>query len=137
MAVSKPPIPASRAASLLLTVGALNLVITLFIALVALKGWNELPEFAVRVRAFDASGQPVAQLEYKAPRELDDLTDVGAQHVERQPDGSRVELEIPRASFERVAANANLLKLFQLAIPLGVSVLFLVAGLRARRVGRG
>ncbi|MCY3002291.1 MAG: hypothetical protein NTV21_10855 [Planctomycetota bacterium] len=136
MAVSKQPIPASRAASLLLTVGALNLVITLFIALVALKGWNQLPELAVRVRTFDAAGQPVAQVEYKAPREIDDVTDVGAQHVERLPDGSRVELEIPRSSFERVAANANLLKLFQLAIPLSVSVLFLVAGLRARRVGR-
>lgn len=136
MAVSKQPIPASRAASLLLTVGALNLVITLFIALVALKGWNQLPELAVRVRTFDAAGQPGAQVDYKAPRELDDVTDVGAQHVERLPDGSRVELEIPRTSFERVAANANLLKLFQLAIPLSVSVLFLVAGLRARRVGR-
>lgn len=137
MAVSKPPIPASRAASLLLTVGALNLVVTLFIALVALKGWNELPEFEVRVRTFDAVGQPVAQVDYKAPHELDGITASGAQHVEHLPDGSRVELELSRASFERVAANANLLKLFQLAIPLGVSVLFLVAGLRARRVGRG
>lgn len=137
MAVFRSPIPASRAASLLLTVGALNLVITLFIALVALKGWNQLPELDVRVRTFDAEGQPVAQVEYKAPRELDDITDVGAQHVERLPDGARVELEIPRASFERAVANANLLKLFQLAVPLCVSVLFLVAGLRARRVGRG
>ena len=137
MAVPKQPIPASRAASLLLTVGALNLVITLFIALIALKGWNQLPELEVRVHTFDAEGQPVAQVEYRAPRELDDITDVGAQHVERRPDGSRVELEISRASFERAAANANLLKLFQLAVPLCVSVLFLVAGLRARRVGRG
>lgn len=137
MAAPPKSIPASRAAALLLTVGALNLVITLFIALVALKGWNQLPELEVRVRTFDAGGLPVATVDYKAPRELDDVTDVGAQHVERLPDGSRVELEIPRASFERAVANANLLKLFQLAVPLCVSLLFLVAGLRTRRVGRG
>jgi hypothetical protein len=136
MAAPRTPLPAHRVASLLLTVGALNLVITLFIALVALKGWNQTPEVEVHVRTFDASGQPVAQVDYKAPRELDDVTDVGARHVERLEDGSRVELEIPRTTFERAAANANLLKLFQLAVPLGVSVLFLVAGWRARKLAR-
>ena len=56
MAVPKQPIPASRAASLLLTVGALNLVITLFIALIALKGWNQLPELEVRVHTARVGG---------------------------------------------------------------------------------
>ncbi len=131
------PIPPQRAASLLLAVGALNLVITLFVALVAGRGWNRIPELSVTARVVDSSGAEVGRHEFRGPVELDDVTAAGATSATALPDGNRLEVSVGREHFEAVAGNGNLLRVLQLAIPLAVSALFLAAGLRLRRLARG
>jgi len=135
--VGKTPLPPQRLASLLLVIGALNLAITLFVALVAARGWNRIPELGVTARVFDAQGAELGRHDFRGPVELDDVTEAGARSSAALPGGGRLEVEVPRAHFDADANVANALKVLQLAIPLLVSALFLAAGLRLRRLARG
>lgn len=135
--MAQAPLPPQRAASLLLAVGALNLVITLFVALVAARSWNRLPELVVAARVVDASGAEIGRHEFRGPAELGDVTEAGARSSAALPDGAQLEVTVGREHFESVAGNGNLLRVLQLAIPLAVSALFLAAGLRLRRLARG
>ncbi|MBM3987865.1 MAG: hypothetical protein FJ294_07910 [Planctomycetes bacterium] len=134
--MARAPLPPQRAASLLLAVGALNLVITLFVALVAARSWNRIPELAVTARVLDANGAELGRHDFRGPVELDDVTETGARSSTRLADGSQVEVAVARGHFEAHATNGNLLRVLQLAIPLAVSALFLAAGLRLRRIAR-
>ncbi len=131
------PIPAQRAATLLIAVGALNLAITLFVALIAARGWGRIPELAVTARVLDAQGAEVASHELRSPTELELVAAEGLRTSSELPSGGRLEVEVPRAHFDAVAQSGNLLRVLQLAIPLLVSALFLAAGLRLRRLARG
>lgn len=135
--MAKATIPPQRAASLLLVVGVLNLVITLFVALVAARSWNRLPELVATARVVDAAGAEVARHEFRGPSELGDVTEAGARSSAALSDGSQLEISVGREHFEAVAGNGNLLRVLQLALPLAVSALFLAAGLRLRRLARG
>lgn len=135
--MAKATIPPQRAASLLLVVGVLNLVITLFVALVAARSWNRLPELVATARVVDAAGAEVARHEFRGPSELGDVTEAGARSSAALSDGSQLEISVGREHFEAVAGNGNLLRVLQLALQLAVSALFLAAGLRLRRLARG
>ena len=135
--MAKASLPPQRAASLLLGVGALNLVITLFVALIAARSWTRIPELSVTARVLDASGAEVGRHEFRGPVELDDVTEAGATSATALPDGNRLEVSVGREHFEVLAGNGNWLRVLQLAIPLAVSALFLAAGLRLRRLVQG
>lgn len=129
-------LPARRAASLLLAVGALNLALVAFAALAAARSWNRVPPLEVEARLVAADGSATELSSWSVPGELGALPPDGARHTLALSDGSRVELRAARGHFEDAAGANNMLRVFQLAIPLGISALFLAAGWRLRRTSR-
>ncbi|MCC7011846.1 MAG: hypothetical protein IT454_04715 [Planctomycetes bacterium] len=130
--MAAPQIPTARVATLLIGLGVLNLVVTAFIALVAARGWGTLSVIHAQIDLSGGDGARVARFEFATPSEMSALGDGDfVQHVEL-PQGTTAEVRVPRGDLARIASTSNTLKVLQLALPLAVSILFLVAGLKLR-----